>query len=83
MKTFFFVCLFKQDINSITVAPNDKLLATGSQDKTAKVYQWKLLNGVAVQNIKVQKTKLKNIISGTSQNGCLKTKRNIININSI
>ena len=39
MKTFFFVCLFKQDINSITVAPNDKLLATGSQDKTAKVYQ--------------------------------------------
>ena len=26
-----------QDVNSITVSPNDKLLATGSQDKTAKV----------------------------------------------
>lgn len=26
-----------KDINSIALAPNDKLLATGSQDKTAKV----------------------------------------------
>ena len=26
-----------KDINSIAIAPNDKLLATGSQDKTAKV----------------------------------------------
>ena len=26
-----------KDINAITVAPNDKLIATGSQDKTAKV----------------------------------------------
>ena len=26
-----------KDINSITVSPNDKLIATGSQDKTAKV----------------------------------------------
>jgi WD40 repeat protein len=26
-----------QDINSIAVSPNDKLIATGSQDKTAKV----------------------------------------------
>ena len=27
-----------KDINSVTVAPNDSLLATGSQDKTAKVW---------------------------------------------
>ena len=31
-----------KDINSIVVAPNDKFIATGSQDKTAKV---SLLNG--------------------------------------
>lgn len=29
--------LILQDINSIAVSPNDKLIATGSQDKTAKV----------------------------------------------
>ena len=34
--TIFIITL--QDINSITVSPNDKLLATGSQDKTAKVF---------------------------------------------
>ncbi|XP_013390032.1 transducin beta-like protein 3 isoform X3 [Lingula anatina] len=28
----------EKDINSITVSPNDKLLATGSQDRTAKVW---------------------------------------------
>ena len=28
-----------QDINSVTISPNDKLLASGSQDKTAKVIQ--------------------------------------------
>lgn len=33
-----------KDINSIAVAPNDKILATASQDKTAKV--WSLADGV-------------------------------------
>lgn len=29
----------EKDINSLDVAPNDKLLASGSQDRTAKVYE--------------------------------------------
>lgn len=28
----------EKDINSIAIAPNDKLFATGSQDKTAKIF---------------------------------------------
>ena len=27
----------EKDINSVSVSPNDKMIATGSQDKTAKV----------------------------------------------
>ncbi|XP_031561382.1 transducin beta-like protein 3 isoform X2 [Actinia tenebrosa] len=30
-----------KDVNSVAVSPNDKLLATGSQDKTAKVWRTK------------------------------------------
>jgi len=33
-----------KDINSIAVAPNNKILATGSQDKTAKI--WSLADGL-------------------------------------
>ena len=29
----------EKDINSLAVSPNDKLIASGSQDKTAKVHQ--------------------------------------------
>lgn len=35
-----------KDINSICVAPNDKLFATGSQDKTAKI--WNVETGALV-----------------------------------
>lgn len=31
-----------KDVNSVSVAPNDKFFATGSQDKTAKVLCEKL-----------------------------------------
>lgn len=31
------VLAHQKDINSVTVSPNDKFIATGSQDKTAKV----------------------------------------------
>lgn len=30
--------LFLQDVNSVAVSPNDKLLASGSQDRTAKLW---------------------------------------------
>lgn len=38
--TFFLIifCLVIQDINSVAVSPNDKLLASGSQDRTAKLW---------------------------------------------
>lgn len=34
----FTTCSHHQDINSLAVSPNDKLLATGSQDRTAKLW---------------------------------------------
>lgn len=30
--------MFLQDVNSVTVSPNDKLLASASQDRTAKLW---------------------------------------------
>ena len=33
-----------KDINSVCVSPNDKLVATGSQDKTAKVTHIQIIN---------------------------------------
>lgn len=38
----------QKDINSITFSPNDKLLATGSQDKTAKIWSVEDLSLVGV-----------------------------------
>ncbi|RUS34835.1 WD40-repeat-containing domain protein [Jimgerdemannia flammicorona] len=37
-KSMYTIIAHDKDINSICVAPNDKFLATGSQDKTAKVW---------------------------------------------
>ena|SRR5258706_2297691 len=33
-----------EDINSLDISPNDKLLATGSQDKTAKIFEIEVSN---------------------------------------
>lgn len=30
--------IFLKDVNSVTISPNDKLLASGSQDRTAKLW---------------------------------------------
>ncbi|KAJ3215849.1 Transducin (beta)-like 3 [Dinochytrium kinnereticum] len=38
LKTKFTFQAHEKDINSIAVAPNDRLFATGSQDKTAKIW---------------------------------------------
>lgn len=35
----------EKDINSLDVAPNDKLLASGSQDRTAKIYDIEYVTG--------------------------------------
>uniref|UniRef100_A0A670JVB8 Transducin beta like 3 n=1 Tax=Podarcis muralis TaxID=64176 RepID=A0A670JVB8_PODMU len=32
------LCFFVKDVNSVAVSPNDKLIATASQDKTAKLW---------------------------------------------
>jgi len=42
-----------KDINSITVSPNDKLLATGSQDKTAKI--WLVSDGSTIGTLRGHK----------------------------
>lgn len=33
------ICLTFQDINIVSVAPNDSIIATGSQDKTVKLWR--------------------------------------------
>jgi U3 small nucleolar RNA-associated protein 13 len=38
-KSLFTLKAHDKDINSLDVAPNDRLLASGSQDRTAKVYE--------------------------------------------
>lgn len=42
-----------KDVNSVAVSPNDKLLATGSQDKTAKI--WLVEKGSAVGTLRGHK----------------------------
>ncbi|KAK3738537.1 hypothetical protein QZH41_012049, partial [Actinostola sp. cb2023] len=42
-----------KDINSVTVSPNDKLLATGSQDKTTKV--WRVKDGALMGTLRGHK----------------------------
>ncbi|KAI9203824.1 WD40-repeat-containing domain protein [Polychytrium aggregatum] len=43
LKTLYTFQAHEKDINSIAIAPNDKVFATGSQDKTAKI--WSVSDG--------------------------------------
>lgn len=45
LKSFLTLKVHDKDINSLDVAPNDKLLATGSQDKTANIYEIEFVAG--------------------------------------
>lgn len=48
----------EKDINSLDVSPNDKLLATGSQDKTAKVFEITYTGGTEKKRAKGELTLL-------------------------
>lgn len=45
LKSLLTLKAHEKDINSLDVAPNDRLLATGSQDKTANVYEIEFVPG--------------------------------------
>lgn len=45
LKSLLTLKAHEKDINSLDVAPNDRLLATGSQDKTANVYEIEFVSG--------------------------------------
>jgi U3 small nucleolar RNA-associated protein 13 len=45
LKSLLTLKVHDKDINSLDVAPNDKLLATGSQDKTANIYEVEFVPG--------------------------------------
>ncbi|KAI8618546.1 WD40-repeat-containing domain protein [Chytriomyces sp. MP71] len=50
LKTSYTFQAHEKDINSIAVAPNDKIFATGSQDKTAKI--WSTADGSLLGTLK-------------------------------
>jgi len=52
-KSHYTIQAHDKDINAITIAPNDKIFATGSQDKVAKV--WDLQQGTLVGTCKGHK----------------------------
>ena len=45
LKSLLTLKVHDKDINSLDVAPNDRLLATGSQDKTANIYEIEFVSG--------------------------------------
>jgi len=38
LNTSYTILAHQKEMNCVTISPNDKLIATASQDKTAKVY---------------------------------------------
>jgi len=49
LKSLLTLKVHDKGINSLDVAPNDKLLATGSQDKTANIYEIEFVSGAKLK----------------------------------